>query len=269
MSDDDITAETWWRREIVTDELDEACDAIAAGLRIPRGDVGTKGNVRHLRGHHRSQEWILRSSYCTNRRYTVQAGLTDDQLRHIAAIDITPGEWGTTANRRRVAAITARLVAAMRAGELDEVFEVYGADTDLTSVTGYNNRENREASSDDSHLDHVHVGIDRRKLRDRAALGRLVAVILGEDMSPENEAKLLKQVNDLHYGTYTNGGDGRPPGSITGQLDQLVRDVAAVKLIAEDEADLDALAEKVAAKLTLPTAEQIAAALVRQLGGSA
>lgn len=188
MSDaDDITSETWWRREIVTTELDEACDAIAAGLRIPRGDVGTKGNVRHLRGHHRSQEWIKESDYCTNRSYTVQAGISEDQARHIAGIDITPGEWGTAENRRRVAAITARLVAAMRAGELDEVFEVYGAASDLTSVTGYNNRENRAASSDSSHLDHVHVGMDRRKLRDRAALGRLVAVILGDDMYEQQD----------------------------------------------------------------------------------
>lgn len=182
MSDSDITAEIWWERELVTDELDEMCDRIAAGLGVPRSNIGAKGNEVHLRGSHRSQEWIKNSVFCTNRTYTVQAGLTADQLRHIAGVDIIPGKWGTADNRRKTAEITARLIAAMRAGLLPEVFEVYGAAADLTTVTGWNNRENRSASSDSSHLDHPHLGIDRTKLRDRAVLARIAAIVLGDDM---------------------------------------------------------------------------------------
>lgn len=196
-----FTDDRWYRREIVTPELDECCDLIAAGLGIPRGDVGTKGDEDHRRGHHRSQEWILNSPFCTNRTYTVQAGLTDEQLRHIAAIDITPGAWGTTDNRRKVAAITARVIAAMKAGELDEVLEVYGAAADLRTVTGWNNRENRTASSNDSHLDHTHLGVDRRKLRDRAFLQRLAQIVIGDDMS----AKAESEVHALWQGTYFGG----------------------------------------------------------------
>ncbi len=196
-----FTDDRWYRREIVTAELDECCDLIAAGLGIPRGDVGTKGDEDHRRGHHRSQEWIVNSPFCTNRTYTVQSGLTAEQLRHIAAIDITPGAWGTAENRRRCAAITARLVAAMKAGDLDEVLEVYGAAADLRTVTGWNNRENRVASSDSSHLDHPHIGIDRRKLRDRAFLQRLAQIVIGDDMS----AKAESEVHALWQGTYFGG----------------------------------------------------------------
>ncbi|MEV4417036.1 hypothetical protein [Catellatospora sp. NPDC049609] len=195
-----MTEDRWWQREIVTDELDECCDAIAAGLGIARSAVGTKGDEDHRRGHHRSQEWILNSQWCTNRSYTVQSGLTADQARHIAAIDITPGVWGTADNRRKVAAITARIIAAMKSGELDFVFEVYGAAADLTTVTGYNNRENRAATANSSHLDHVHAGIDRRKLRDRAALARLASIVIGDDMSETTQDEVHDQHTFVFYG---------------------------------------------------------------------
>lgn len=195
-----LQAEAVWRNEVVTAELDGCCDAIAAGLGIARSAVGTKGDEDHLRGHHRSQQWILASSYCTNRTYTVQAGLTSEQLRHIAAIDITPGAWGTTENRRRTAAITARVIAAMKAGELDEVLEVYGAAADLKTVTGWNNREDRTATANSSHLDHTHLGIDRRKLRDRAFLQRLASIVIGDDMSAQAETEVHATYQATFYG---------------------------------------------------------------------
>lgn len=199
-----FTEESWYRQEIVTDELDEFCDLVAAALGVPRANIGTKGNEKHRRGHHRSQQWILNSAYCTSRTYTVQSGLTADQARHIAGIDIIPGEWGTTENRRKTAEITARVIAAMKAGLLDEVFEVYGAAADLKTVTGYNNRENRAASSDDSHLDHPHLGCDRRKMRDRAFLARLAAIVIGEedDMFTEESGRRL---DALYIGVYGGG----------------------------------------------------------------
>lgn len=178
-----IQSEYWWQREIVTVELDWLGDELCRRTGQPRTAAGTKGNPAHLNGGHRSQEWILRSLYCTNRGYTVQPGLTAAQARHIAAIDFTPGVWGTARNRQLMVEQTGRLLAAMKAGELDELRELYGT-VDGRTVTGWNNSGDRIVSSDLSHLDHWHGTIDRRHLTNRALMERIVAIALG-DPKPE------------------------------------------------------------------------------------
>jgi hypothetical protein len=168
-----LQAEPWWGREIVTVELDWLGDEICRRTGQPRYAAGTKGDVNHLRGAHRSQEWILKSVYCTNRTYTVQSGLSADQLRHIAGFDFTPGS-GTA-----MVAQCKRLYAALRAGELEEVREFYGNVDGDQIVDGWNNIENRVATSDSSHLWHWHLSIDRRRLTDKAVMERILAVALG------------------------------------------------------------------------------------------
>ena len=176
-----LTAEQWWSREIVTPELDWLGDEICRRTGRPRVAAGSKGDEHHLRGAHRSQEWILNSRYCTNRSYTVQSGLTATQTRHIAGFDFSPGS--TAAMRAQ----TQRLIDAMRAGRLDEVREVYGT-VDGKTVTGWNNQENRYATSDSSHLWHWHISIDRRRLTDRALMERILAIALGEDVDDVSAA---------------------------------------------------------------------------------
>lgn len=184
-----LQAEPWWGRETTTAEMDWLGDELCRRTGRPRAAAGVKGDNRHLRGSHRSQEWILNSRYCTNRTYTVQPGLTAVQQRHIAGFDFVPGEWGSAANRRLMAAQTGRLLAAMKAGRLDEVRELYGT-VDGRTVTGWNNVENRPATSDDSHLEHWHLGIDRRHCANRSLMERILAIALGEDddMTPEQLA---------------------------------------------------------------------------------
>ncbi len=184
-----LQAESYWGREIVTDEIDWLGDELCRRTNRPRVAFGSKGNTGHLRGAHRSQEWIKRSRYCTNRTYTVQSGLTADQERHVAGVDFTPGDWGTARNRALMVEQTGRLLAAMKAGQLDEVVELFGT-TNGRTVTGYNNRTNQAASSDSSHLDHWHLTIDRRHCRHRQLMERILAIALGldveeDDMTPE------------------------------------------------------------------------------------
>ena len=179
-SDAQIQAESWWQREIVTVELDWLADELCRRTGQPRVAAGTKGNTAHLSGAHRSQEWILNSDFAASRRYTVQAGLTALQARHVAGLDFTPGVWGTSRNRQLMREQTGRLLAAMKAGQLNEVRELYGT-TDGRTVTGWNNVENRTATSDDSHLDHFHLSIDRRHCGNKALMERILAVALGED----------------------------------------------------------------------------------------
>lgn len=170
-----LQAEPWWGREIVTPELDWLGHTICARTSRPRVAAGTKGDQYHLRGAHRSQEWILNSRYCTSRTYTVQSGLTGEQARHIAGFDFTPGSATAMIAQSR------RLYAAMRSGALEPVREFYGNVDGDRVVDGWNNVANRAATSDSSHLWHWHLTIDRRRLRDRALMERILAIALGED----------------------------------------------------------------------------------------
>lgn len=234
-SDAEIQAESWWHREIVTAELDWLGDELCRRTGRPRTAAGTKGNEAHLRGAHRSQEWILNSDFATSRQYTVQAGLTALQARHVAGFDFTPGEWGTARNRALMVEQTKRLLAAMKAGRLDGVRELFGT-TDGRSVTGWNNVENRVVTADDSHLDHFHLSIDRRRCADKALMERLVAVVLGEegdeDMNDLQDKRL--QATDARLaGTITmkpshmtSWSDANPKGV---EQNLLVQNVLALK----------------------------------------
>lgn len=180
-----LQAEPWWDREIITAELDWLGDELCRRTGQPAYAYGTKGNNAHLRGSHRSQEWLKNSVYATSRTYTVQSGLTTLQARYIGGVDWTPGVWGTAENRRRMIEITGRVIAEMKAGRLPEVREVYGT-LDARTVTGWNNVEDRVATSDDSHLDHLHLGIDRRHANNRALMERL-ADLIGGDMYTQDD----------------------------------------------------------------------------------
>ncbi|GIG89796.1 hypothetical protein [Plantactinospora endophytica] len=176
----DLRVESWWNREVVTAELDWLGDELCRRTGRPRSACGTKGDNRHLRGAHRSQEWILRSRYARSRSYTVQSGLTALQRRYVCGVDFTPGAWGSRNNERLMIAQTGRLIRAMRAGQLDEVREVFGT-TNGHTVTGWSNVANRRTSSDRSHLEHWHLTIDRRHCADRSLMRRIVAIVLGTE----------------------------------------------------------------------------------------
>lgn len=191
-----LEAESWWGREVITAELDWLGDEICRRTGRPRYAAGTKGDEYHLRGAHRSQEWIVNSAYCTNRTYTVQSGLTAEQLRHIAGFDFTPGSG------EAMLAQCQRIYAAVRSGTLEEVREFYGNVDGDQIVDGWNNIEDRIATSDSSHLWHWHLTIDRRRLTDRSVMQRILVTALGEDneMLADERAWLHEVWNLLRNG---------------------------------------------------------------------
>jgi hypothetical protein len=206
-TDAQIRAESWWKREIVTSELDWLGDELCRRTGQPRTAAGTKGNEAHRRGGHRSQEWIEKSAYCTNRTYTVQSGLTAEQERHVAALDFTPGQWGTQANRRLMQQQTRRLVDALKSGRLAGVREVIGT-LDGRTVTAIR-PDGSTFSADTSHLDHWHLTLDRRRCRDKKLMERIIAVALGDEgdevaLTAEDLAKIeeaaRKGVLDAYLG---------------------------------------------------------------------
>lgn len=180
-----LEAEPWWGREIVTAELDWLGDELCRRTGRPRVAAGSKGDNLHLRGAHRSQEWILHSRWCTNRTYTVQAGLTKEQLRHIAGFDFTPG------SAAEMVAQCQRLMVALKAGQIEEIREFYGNVDGDKVVDGWDNLTNRAATSDSSHLWHWHLSIDRTKLRDQKLMERITAIALGDPSSDHQEEDVL------------------------------------------------------------------------------
>lgn len=169
----ELRAEHWWGRELVTPEFAWFNAEVATALGVPAANVGSKGDNKHLNGAHRSQEWILNSRYCTNRTYTVQSGLTPEQARHLAGCDITPK------SREQMLAICRNLDRVVRAGQLEEIREWYGNTDGDQRVDGWNNVANRVATSDSSHLWHLHLTFDRRVLRDTSVMRRVLAALLG------------------------------------------------------------------------------------------
>lgn len=177
-----LEAESWWNREIVHSELRRLGDRMCATFNRPRSAAGDKGNEVHLRGAHRSQEWIKNSQYCTNRSYTVQSGLSSTQARWVAGFDFTPGNWGTAANRQLVAQITKRLIDAAKAGRLNGVIEI-GGTLNGSSATGWHVTQSRVLNFDSSHLDHVHLTLDRTNVDSRTVMDNVFDVMTGGDMS--------------------------------------------------------------------------------------
>jgi hypothetical protein len=224
-----LQSEPWWGREIATSPM------AGLGLQL-RGEYGTgalsvgvKGNVSHLSGGHRSQEWIKNSAYCTNRNYATQSGLTAEQLRYNAAIDFTPGEWGTADNRAKMRVLTKRVIDAMKAGRCDEALEVFGT-LDGKNVTGWRNDLNVVVTADSTHLDHIHIRFDRRYANDNAVMSKMAAILLEDDMpTPEEYAAAVWKYN---------AASSANPVSAIARLNQAA--ASAATAAARTPADLDA-----------------------------
>jgi hypothetical protein len=194
----ELNQEKAYRDEYMTDAMEWACDEIARGLVIPRVNVGAKGDNKHLNGGHRSQRWILTSKWCTNRRYTVWDGLPEELMDALGAMDITP------LSRDQMLLISRRIDRAMRDGLIEEVVAYYGNTDGDNRVDGWDNIRNALASSDSSHLWHVHLTFNRWAVAIWEVMQRLVAILLGRPL-PTAEVELEE---DMRYLAQHKGPDG-------------------------------------------------------------
>lgn len=171
-----LQAEAWWIREFTPPALSALRIKLLDYFNLPGANVGIKGNTVHLRGYHRSHAWIKNSRYCTNRTYSVSETPgnrnpgNDDWL---SAIDIT-------VDRPRLIEICRRLDVAVRAGRLEKVTEWYGNDDGDNRVDGFNNIANVVATSDSSHLWHLHISFDRGRVNEDHT--DLYDILIGEDV---------------------------------------------------------------------------------------
>lgn len=123
--------------------------------------IGIKGYwVTHKRGHHRSRNFIRFSPYCTDRSYSVSASVNQGgDGNWLAGMDIS-------IDTPRLIMMCKRLDAAVRAGNLEKITEWYGNDDGDNYVDGYDNIANLPATSDSSHLWHLHLSFARSRAND-------------------------------------------------------------------------------------------------------
>lgn len=272
-----LQAEQWWTREIVTPELAQFGAWVREHWRLSADAIGNKGNNVHLNGSHRSQEWILKSKWCTNRTYTVQAGLTAEQLRHIAGEDITP------ASTADMLTMSQRVDRATRAGQLEEVVAWYGNLNGDTRVDGYDNIRNVAATSDSSHLWHLHLSLDRRVLRDLNAMRRIFAVLTGTQQGvtmasvlTADEQRRLQNGDEYPYGfageldplPNIHGGGGalvavpNLPLQRAKRIEQKLDALALAPAAVLSETQMDDLAQRMFDKLAAKFGEALVSALM-------
>lgn len=180
-----LEAEVWWREEFVPPGL----RALAISLRIFFGvdanSIGSKGDYNHLRGYHRSRAWIKNSHWCTDRTYSVSRTPGDrsgGDSNWVTAMDI----GGIP--QSELMAMCKRLDEAVRAGRFEKITEWYGNINGDSRVDGYDNISNVLATSDSSHLTHLHLSFDRGRADENHT--DLLAVLTGEDMTPIQAAQL-------------------------------------------------------------------------------
>jgi hypothetical protein len=179
-----ITDEIWWVREFVPPTMAKLRMQLLAFFQIPPVNIGIKGNTAHTRGYHRSYAWVKQSFYSTNRTYSVSETPgnrnpgNDDWL---CAMDITlPAD--------QLIPTCKRVDEAVRSGTMEKITEWYGNDDGDNRVDGYDNVRNQVASSDPSHLWHLHLSFDRGRAGEDHA--DLFEVLTGEDMNQTQDFRL-------------------------------------------------------------------------------
>jgi len=158
----ELSKEAAYGAEVIPVELAYLARNLRNYWELSAGAIGIRGNESHLRGYHRSRRWILESKWCTNRTYstTENAGnKTGGNSNWVSAIDVT-------LPLSKLLPACQRLDIEVRAGRLEKVAEWYGNLNGDTRVDGYNNIANHPATSDNSHLWHLHISFVRSHAND-------------------------------------------------------------------------------------------------------
>lgn len=234
-----LQAEQEWRDEFIPAALTRLAARLAAHYAMPVSNIGMRGNEVHLRGYHRSRRWIKNSVWATSRTYSVSrtpGDRTGGDSDAVAAMDVRfPTEAALLAACRR-------LDAAVRAGHLEKITEWYGNKDGDLRVDGYDNLANIVASSDPSHLWHLHMSFDRGRVDedhtdvyetltgviviDVASMHAFLLSILTADTSTE------RQVRDMIL-----GGVQSPAGGV-GLLTSVRSEIAALHASVADLATM-------------------------------
>lgn len=166
----ELAAEPWWGAEFEPPALARFNARLRAHYGHTKAQTGSKGDNRHLRGRHRSINWALNSTFCTNRSYgTVDARDRRGNWNALRATDIA-----ITGTDLRAA--STRLDAAVRGGKLLGLAEWFGTKDGLSVVGWY---EGHPSTSSSSHLSHLHLGVFTEHADDTELFDLLFDTITG------------------------------------------------------------------------------------------
>lgn len=188
-----LRAEQVWKDETIPVELAYLARNLRNHWELTAGAVGTIGNERHVKGYHRSRNWVLKSKFCKNRKYSVTetaGNKSGGNGNWICAIDIS-------LPARLLLPACKRLDDAVRAGQLEKIAEWYGNTDGDSRVDGYDNIENELATSDNSHLWHLHISFVRSRANDNHA--DVFAVLTGVGWTPPQSTPSPKPPADLEW----------------------------------------------------------------------
>lgn len=170
-----LQAEVWWQREYQPPSLAALCEQLRQHFGVDAAALGSKGDNSHLYGYHRSRAWILSSAFSAygDGDYSVQAA-ADQQgdPNWLCAVDFTPGDADT------MISVCQRLDAAAKAGKTPQLREWYGNVDGDQVVDGWDLLADRAASSDSSHLWHLHMSFLRGRANDDH--GNLFRILTGQ-----------------------------------------------------------------------------------------
>lgn len=190
-----MTEETWYKREIVTDQLRAFGLRLRQHFGVPAEEFGTKGNEAHRVGRHRSLEWNLNSEFATRRNYgTRDSRDTKGNARHIRAFDLG-------LPRLVLFEVSRNVENAVADGRAYMLAEWYGDLGDDNTVDGW--FEGHDSTSDSSHKTHFHGGLWTIYADDEQALSDLFDIMTGADMTPSQEY-MLRVVNQRVEGILSN-----------------------------------------------------------------
>jgi len=197
-------ADPRYRAEFEPPEILAMRGPLCAAYSRPGDAFGCKGNLVHSSGYHRSFNWVTQSPdsrYQWN-DYSITQTLDNTGLDRNAccAADFVPGEWGSPDNRRKMTAITGRLLeAAQRRDPAMAALREFAGTLNGTSVVTYDlGRQAFKSPFDASHLDHVHLSFWRSRARSDHA--GIVRIMLGDDEDMDaNQAQMLGNIHDWMY----------------------------------------------------------------------
>lgn len=116
----ELQQEDVWRAQVVPLELARLARDLEQYFDPSKTNIGTMGDNRHLRGYHRSRNWILHSVHCTNRHYSVTetvGNVSGGDGDWVSAVDLVIGE-------ARARAVAHSVDVARKRGQIVYVREI-------------------------------------------------------------------------------------------------------------------------------------------------
>lgn len=194
-----LQGESEWNDELAAPALATLARQLRTALHVPDDAVGIRGDINHLRGYHRSAAWVHRSAFCTDRSYSVSetpGNRSPGDVNWVCALDV----GGLPQDK--LIAMCQRVDAAVRSGRFEKITEWYGNINGDQHVDGYDNIRNVLATSDSSHLVHLHLSFDRGRANEDHS--DVFAILMGDDMPTAEE--LWSHDIDSSTNNYTAAG---------------------------------------------------------------